>query len=760
MIHPSARSNRRLQPAVSCMACLLALLSATVADAQTAYVANADTNAVTVLDTATNAVTATIAVGIAPREVAITRDATRAFVANTGSNSISVIDTASQSVTATVALPDSPNSLAVGPAGDRLYALGSSGVLHVVDTASNSVLASLPVGAGLGEIAVTPDGSRLFIASTNITVIDTATDAIVASCAPEQTAVPGVSNVAVGVAISPDGARAFVGVVSYSYDITGFRVDGSLAVVDTATTTVTRSIPLYSQPGPIAVTADGSRVYVGIKTYWANTLYGAGFLPGRWAAAIDTATDAVVQWIDLGADGATWAQQHTPAGLAVTPDRSGIYVSIPNGNSVAAIDAATNAIREFIAVAGGPAGVAVTPNAAAKPKPFVIDAVDDNPATPLPAQAGGRALASVLANDTLGGAAAAIGNVTLALVSASDRGITLAPDAAVWVSGDAAVGAHALTYEICEAVNPQNCDRATVTVSVRAPFAIHANADAGAGFAGSVAIANVLANDTLDVDVASLSSVSLSQVSADTGVSLSADGSIVIAPGVAAGARALVYRICELASPANCDVGNVVVTIAARAIHAQADAVNAPRTGGAAVANVLANDTLEGAPVTTATVVLATLSSTTASVSLDAATGAVSVVRGAPVGPQTLVYRICEAASPSNCSDAAITVNVAPYVLAAAADRARASSKMATTGVVNVLLNDTIGDMRATSANVTVSLEALSPLNRQIRLNADGTVDVLGKSSGGTFSLLYQICDVDTPANCARATLTLDLSGK
>ena len=144
----------------------------------------------------------------------------------------------------------------------------------------------------------------------------------------------------------------------------------------------------------------------------------------------------------------------------------------------------------------------------------------------------------------------------------------------------------------------------------------------------------------------------------------------------------------------------------------------------------------------------------------DAATGVVSVVRGAPVGPQTLVYRICEAASPANCSDAAVTVNVAPYVVNATADRARASSKTAVTGVANVLSNDTIGDMRATSANVTVSLVSLSPSNRQIRFNADGTVDLLGKSSGGTFSLLYQICDVETPANCARATLTLDLSGK
>ena len=43
---------------------------------------------------------------------------------------------------------------------------------------------------------------------------------------------------------------------------------------------------------------------------------------------------------------------------------------------------------------------------------------------------------------------------------------------------------------------------------------------------------------------------------------------------------------------------------------------------------------------------------------------------------------------------------------------------------------------------------------------ADGTVDVLAKSSGGTYSLAYEICETGNPGNCARATLTLDLSGK
>ena len=69
----------------------------------------------------------------------------------------------------------------------------------------------------------------------------------------------------------------------------------------------------------IALTQDGSRAYAAIDYSWIDTGYGAGFFPGHFVAAIDTATNAVIDWIDLGADGADWTLQNKPAGLAVFP---------------------------------------------------------------------------------------------------------------------------------------------------------------------------------------------------------------------------------------------------------------------------------------------------------------------------------------------------------------------------------------------------------------------------------------------------------
>jgi large repetitive protein len=115
---------------------------------------------------------------------------------------------------------------------------------------------------------------------------------------------------------------------------------------------------------------------------------------------------------------------------------------------------------------------------------------------------------------------------------------------------------------------------------------------------------------------------------------------------------------------------------------------------------------------------------------------------------------------PSNCDAAVVTVTVLATPITAAGDYAHASSKVANTAVANVLANDRLGGAAATLANVTLKLVSLTPANTKIRLDlTDGSVDVLGKTSSGVYLLVYEICEIAMPTNCARATVTLDLSG-
>ncbi|AQS94913.1 hypothetical protein BXQ17_12845 [Polaribacter sp. BM10] len=95
------------------------------------------------------------------------------------------------------------------------------------------------------------------------------------------------------------------------------------------------------------------------------------------------------------------------------------------------------------------------------------------------------------------------------------------------------------------------------------------------------------------------------------------------------------------------------------------DAVNESATtaygvSGTVVNNVLSNDILKTVAPTLSTVNLTQLSTTNSNISLNTSTGAVNVSPNTPVGTYTLVYRICEKASTSNCDTASVIITVTP----------------------------------------------------------------------------------------------------
>ncbi|MFJ1792965.1 IPT/TIG domain-containing protein [Kitasatospora griseola] len=133
---------------------------------------------------------------------------------------------------------------------------------------------------------------------------------------------------------SPDGTAAYVANLS----------SHSLSVVDTATSTVTASIPLASSAIGVAITPDGATAYV--------TLAG-----NNTVVAVSTSTHTVTATIPVGA-----------APQFISIDAAGAHAYVPNftGNSVSVISIATNTVTAT--VSGGfnnPIGV----HAAAVPVP-------------------------------------------------------------------------------------------------------------------------------------------------------------------------------------------------------------------------------------------------------------------------------------------------------------------------------------------------------------------------------------------------------
>src|SRR5262249_17427486 len=153
------------------------------------YVADFGTDAapgatVSVIDTETRAVVATVAVGHRPTGVAATPDGRFAYVTSVVSRSVSVIDTATRTVTATVPVDDGPPGVAAAPDGRHAYLTSAwlPGTVTELDTATNTVSARITTGAGAWSLAVSPDGRQVYVANygtdvpaATVSVIDTAT---------------------------------------------------------------------------------------------------------------------------------------------------------------------------------------------------------------------------------------------------------------------------------------------------------------------------------------------------------------------------------------------------------------------------------------------------------------------------------------------------------------------------------------------------------------------------------------------------------
>ncbi|MFN2597419.1 MAG: YncE family protein [Pyrinomonadaceae bacterium] len=128
----------------------LALLfgSDTVSARSFAYVTNYSSDTVSVIDTTSNSVVATIPVGSQPAAVTITPGGAFAYVTNRTSNTVAVIDTATQALTATVPVGSSPVGVAFTSDGARAYVANSGAdTVSVIDAAANAVVATVSVGS-------------------------------------------------------------------------------------------------------------------------------------------------------------------------------------------------------------------------------------------------------------------------------------------------------------------------------------------------------------------------------------------------------------------------------------------------------------------------------------------------------------------------------------------------------------------------------------------------------------------------------------
>lgn len=348
------------------------------------YVTNYPDNTVAVIDTATGAMMAIIAVGDFPAGPSISPDSSHVYVPNSDDNTVSVISVLPVSGSYTNAAPT-----IVSVTDDLDLQTGvSTGTVISSDADADPldlILTSLPTkgavlfNSGTGMWTYTPTlASRLQAGNPEATDEDKE-DSFIISASDNFAATPVVvtvnvaplqitplATIAVGdfpleVAFSPDGSRAYV---------TNF-VSNTVSVIDTATDTVIATVPVGQRPVGVAVSPDGARVYaasgvtnrISVIDAASNTVGStittpsslAGYVvfhpvAGRGRAytlgpdrvlVIDTVSNTVVGAIAIG-DFVT--------NLAISPDGSRLYVTKMFNDLVSVIDTTTDAVVSGIGV--------------------------------------------------------------------------------------------------------------------------------------------------------------------------------------------------------------------------------------------------------------------------------------------------------------------------------------------------------------------------------------------------------------------------
>ena len=264
----------------------------------------------------------------------------RAYVANP-SGTIAVFDTDTNAVIDTITVCTdrtcSPLIPAATPNGARLYVTNiNNDTVSVIDTLTDTVIDTIAVGHMPWGIAITPDGKRAYVAnlSGTISVIDTATNTVIDTITD--------NDLPFGVAITPDGSRVYV----------SNSIHGTISVVDTSTNTIITNIVALDRFGfpannlvAIVITPDGTRAYV-VSASTAQ-IY-----------VINTTTNTVITTIRVDLNSVAAGGNLS---IAMSGDGTRVYTGSP-GLPVVVVDTFSNTVIGTIPAGGPPPFVGVTPD--------------------------------------------------------------------------------------------------------------------------------------------------------------------------------------------------------------------------------------------------------------------------------------------------------------------------------------------------------------------------------------------------------------
>ena len=340
------------------------------ADGRSLYVVCEKSDELRVVDIASGKVIKQIAVGHVPTGISLSPDGKQIYVANSWSDNVSVIDTSTLSVSRTFPAGFEPISVISDREGRTLYTANRlSNDISVIDLQSGKEIKRLVAGRGASYLALSPDGKQIYCThiypnigkfrtppESEITVIDTATQDVV-----ERKPLHNVAGV-FHLASSNDGKLSVVAQLKPKNLVPLAHVEHGWAFVDTLTifgedTGQTIQVPIdeleryFARPFGVAISPDKSKIFVSSG--------GAGIV-----SVIDTQhllafarsqRQPFANDLSASADYvvARIPVGPDPRGVLLSPDGKRLYIADRLGDTVDVIDTDKNQIAQSIDL-GGP----------------------------------------------------------------------------------------------------------------------------------------------------------------------------------------------------------------------------------------------------------------------------------------------------------------------------------------------------------------------------------------------------------------------
>ena len=334
-------------------------------DGRLLYVVCERSDQLLVLNARQGVVLQRIRVGHIPRAVAVSPDGRQVFVTNSWDDTVSVIDSATGSVTCTIATGAEPYGIVVDHAGKTLYVANRiSSDVSLIDLASGVERKRLMAGRGASYLAISADGSRVYcthvyprigaqrtVPQSEVTVIDTAREAVVRRIPLDDVA--GMFHVA----LSADGRLGVVAqmrpknlvplahvehgwVFGHSLTVFGADVGADVAAGGAIEVPLDELEHYYSLQYGVAITPDKSRIFVTASGSNIVTVIDTK----RLLAFARRRKKPFVNDLSASANYvmARMAVGKNPRGVAMSPDGKRLYIANRMDDTLSVIDTATN----------------------------------------------------------------------------------------------------------------------------------------------------------------------------------------------------------------------------------------------------------------------------------------------------------------------------------------------------------------------------------------------------------------------------------